>query len=646
MQDDRVGEKGPRDAVIGQDDAGESEVSLEPCRLEIDGKSVEAMAGETILAAARRAGIDIPAMCADPRMKPTGDCELCNVVLDGQASLVKACMTVATEDMTVLTEHPELRALRKGRLNTYLSDHNAYCQPPCTAACPAGIDIAGYIDLILQKDYVGSTALIKEMLPLPGVLGRVCPRPCEDPCRRVQIDGKPVAICALKRFAADKAVDSGLPTQPEPKPATGNCVAVIGAGPAGLSAAYYLALAGHKVTLLEMEKKAGGQLRFGIPPYRLPTHVLDQEINDILSLGVELKTGQAMGRDYQIETLRDQGYDAVYLSIGAMIAKPPGIPGEDAEGVIPAIKFLADVNWNETVDIGNRVIVIGGGFTAADAVRTARRIGASEVTMMYRRTRKEMSAAAHEIHECDVEGIKLDLLTAPVSVKVENGRAVGLTSQRMELGEPDESGRRRPVPIPGSEYFTPADTIIMAIGQDVDVASLNEDDLGLDKRWGTIEVDETTLMTNFPGVFSGGDCVTGAATVVECVGAGRLGALAINGYLDSANYDGIAAAIFQYKPEFFDIGAKAASAAPIADMPVLDSEERSRAFENSQHGGDVDHDEAFKEVEIGFTEEMALQEAGRCLMCRCQAAGVCTLQSLSIEYGAGTKAYLGKDAWK
>lgn len=646
MQDDRVGEKRPCDAGSGQDDAGEPEVSPEPCRLEIDGKSVEAMAGETILTAARRAGIDIPAMCADPRMKPTGDCELCNVALDGQAELVKACMTVAKEGMTVQTESLELRALRKDRLNIYLADHNAYCQPPCTAACPAGIDIAGYIDLILQKDYAGSTALIKQMLPLPGVLGRVCPRPCEDPCRRVQIDGKPVAICALKRFAADKAAETGLPTQPEPKPATGKRVAVVGAGPTGLSAAYYLALAGHKVTLLESEKKAGGVLRFGIPPYRLPNSVLDQEIDDILSLGVELKTNQTMGRDYQLDTLRDQGFDAVYLSIGAMAAKPTNIPGDDAEGVMSAIKFLADVNWNETVDVGNRVIVIGGGFTAVDAVRTARRVGASEVTMMYRRTRKEMSAAAHEIHECDAEGINLELLTAPVSVKVENGRVVGLTSRRMELGDLDDSGRRRPVPIPGSEYFTPADTILMAIGQDVDVASLNEGDLGLDNRWGTIEVDATTMMTNLPGVFSGGDCVTGAATVVEGVGAGRLGAFAINAYLNGADDAGIAAAIFQHTPKFFDIGAKAASAAPMNDMPVLDGDGRLAVFANSQGGGDVDNDEAFKEVEVGFSEEAALQEAGRCLMCLCQAAGVCKLQSLSIEYGAGTTAYLGKDAWK
>ena len=615
-------------------------------RLEIDGKPIEAMAGETILMAARRAGVDIPAMCADPRMKPTGDCELCHIALDGQADHVKACMTVAEQGMVIQTENPELKALRKARLNTYLSDHNAYCQPPCTAACPAGIDIAGYIDLILQKDYTGSTALIKQMLPLPGVLGRVCPRPCEDPCRRVQIDGKPVAICALKRFAADKAAEAGLPTQPEPKPATGKRVAVVGAGPSGLSAAYYLALAGHKVTLLEAQKKAGGMLRFGIPPYRLPNHVLDQEIDDILSLGVELKTNQAMGRDYQIDTLREQGFDAVYLSIGAMAAKPARIPGDDAKGVMSAIKFLADVNWNETVDVGERVIVVGGGFTAADAVRTARRVGASEVTMMYRRTRKEMTAAAHEIHECDIEGVKLELLTAPVSVKIENGRAVGLISQRMELGEPDDSGRRRPVPIPGSEYFTPADTILMAIGQDVDVASLNENKLGLHEKWGTIAVDDATLRTNLPGVFSGGDCVSGAATVVEGVGAGRMGAFAIDAYLRGADDAGIAAAIYRHKPEFFDIGATAKSAADRHEMPVLDGEGRLRAFQSAGHGGDVDNDEAFKEVEVGFTEEEALEEASRCLMCRCQAAGVCTLQKLSIQYGAGTKTYLGREAWK
>lgn len=615
------------------------------CQIVIDGKAVEAREGDTIYAAAKKAGIQIPAMCADPRIKPIGNCEICLVTVEGKDAPVKACLELAVEGMTVLTETDELKERRKARLNDYLSDHNAYCQPPCQAACPAGIDIAGYIDLITKKKYVEATALIKEMLPLPGILGRVCPRPCEDPCRRAQIDGEPVAICALKRFAADKAVDAGLPTQPQPKPSTGKRVAVVGAGPAGLSAAYYLALEGHMVTLLEAEKEPGGTLRFGIPSYRLPNHVLDQEINDILSLGVELKVNQRMGRDYQIETLKEQGFDAVFLSFGAMIGKPAGIPGEDAGGVMPAVKFLARVNWGERVDVGRRVIVIGGGFTAADAARTARREGATEVTMMYRRTKNEMSAAAHEVHECDVEGVKFDFLAAPLNVVVEHGRAVGLMAQRMALGEPDASGRRRPVPVPGSEYFTPADTILMAIGQDVDGASLNESHLSLN-TWGHVAIDEATMTTNLPGVFAGGDCATGAATVVEGVAAGRKGAYAIHAYLNGADHRGIAEVIFRQKARFFDIGASARSTAPMTEMPVLEPEARVAAFRSSGHIGDIDNDGAFAEVELGITEEVALREAGRCLLCRCQAAGSCTLQSLSLAYGAGTKAYRGKEAWK
>jgi formate dehydrogenase alpha subunit len=608
------------------------------CRLTINGKEIEARSGDTILMAARRAGIAIPSMCDDPRLKPTGDCGLCVVEVKGEEGLVKACKARAIDGLEVETETEPLKAERKRVLDKYLSNHNAYCLPPCEYKCPAGIDVAGYIDLIVQKKYVEATALIKEMLPLPGVLGRVCPRPCESVCRRVQVDGTPVAICALKRYAADKALEDGRPTQPVPKPRTGKRVAVVGSGPAGLSAAYYLGLEGHEVTILEALEQGGGTLRYGIPPYRLPHAVLDQEIDDILSLGVTLKTNQRMGRDYQIEQLRRDGFDSVFLGIGAMVGKPAKIEGEDAPGVMPAVDFLLDVNRGKRVPLGDRVIVIGGGFTAADAVRTARRQGAGNVTMMYRRTKKEMSAAAHEIHDCEVEGVKFDFLAAPVKIVVENGRATGLVAQRMKLGEPDSSGRRRPEPVPGSDYFTPADTILLAIGQDVDFAGLNEGSLAPSK-WSTVNIDEQTMLTNLPGVFAGGDCVTGAATVVEAVAAGRQGAFAINAYLNGADERAIAAAIARQKPKFFDIGANPKSNAAMAETPVIEARERLDGFLKPDGSGS--YDAAFAEVEHAFSDETAHQEAERCLQCRCQAAGTCSLQKYSLEYGAGTKMFKG-----
>ena len=609
----------------------------------IDGVAIRAEEGDSILVAASKAGITIPAMCSDPRIKPTGDCGLCVVEIDGNPKPEKACEIKVREAMQIVADSPALTALRRPILNNYLSNHNAYCLPPCSYSCPAGIDIPGYIGLIAQKKYVEATALIKEKLPLPQVIGRVCPRPCESVCRRAQVDEEqPVAICSLKRFAADRARLLGAATQPKPKAPTGKKIAVIGAGPAGLSTAFFLALEGHQVTILEAQEAAGGMLRYGIPPYRLPNQVLDDEINDILALGVELKLNQRLGRDYLLESLTSH-YDAVFIAIGACTGKMARVKNENTPGVMPAVDFLAKANRGQRFDLGQNVVVIGGGFTAADAARTARRMGAPNVTLSYRRSRKEMPASPHEIHDCEVEGVVLDLLSAPIEVKVENGRAVGLICQRMRLGEPDASGRRSPEPVAGSEYLIPADTILQAISQDVDVKSLQINDIKT-TRWGSIEVDEATMKTNLPGIFAGGDASLGAATAVEAIGQGRRAAYAIDAYLRGADDRAIAKVIEIERPKFFDIGTWPKQHAKLATMPVLPKEKRVSVFGKDiapGNTGAITASGAYAEVELGFSEDTAVTEAERCLQCVCQAAGSCDLQKYSLQFGAGTKEYRG-----
>lgn len=620
------------------DDTVLSEASV--C-ITVNGRRLLATKGETILTAAKRHGIGIPTLCSDPRIKPSGKCDLCVIEIAGETGQVRSCETPVRGGMSLVTESPTLKGARSKVLTGFLGNHNAYCLPPCQYACPAGTEVAGYVGLIAQGKYAEATALVKERVPLPGILGRICPHPCEDHCRRAQID-RPVAICSLKRFAADRAAAAGLPTQPDPAPRTNKRVGIIGGGPAGLSAAYYLALDGHAVTIFEASEKAGGMLRYGIPSYRLPKDVVDQEIGDIVSLGVEIRTNMTLGRDYQIQDIRDQGYDAVFVSVGACLSKPASIPGEDAPNVLSVIDFLARVGRGERVEVGKKVIVVGGGFSAADAVRTSRRLGAADVTLMYRRSRAEMPAAAHEIDEAEVEGVKLDFLSAPVEVRIEDGRAVGIVSQRVELGEPDASGRRRPEPIPGSEYFTPADTIVLAIGQDVDLTSLNENISA--SKWKTISVDTATMMTNLEGVFSAGDCVSGAATVVEAVGSARRTAVAISAYLRGEAQRTIAKLLEEQKPAFFDIGASPESDAGRAEMPVLDGDVRRESFGVELRPGCLGAETAegaFVEVEVGLDEATALREAARCMQCKCQAAGSCDLQTYSIAYGAGTIAFTG-----
>ena len=389
----------------------------------------------------------------------------------------------------------------------------------CGEACPAGIDIPRYVRLIGEGRSAESLAVIKQAIPFPGILGRACFAPCEDNCRQAKQE-EPIAIRMLKRFAYDHA------TYEEKKPAkrTGKRVAIIGSGPAGLTAAYYLAKMGHGVTIFEALPQAGGMMRVGIPAYRLPRKILDDEINMVKNLGVEIKTNTKVE---SLDTLFKDGYQAILVATGAHQGIKMGVEGEDHPKVMECIDLLRDVNFGKKVKLGDRVAVIGGGNAAIDAARTALRLGAKDVTIFYRRTRAEMPANASEVEEAIREGVKIEFLAAPTKVFSKNG-AVTLENIRMKLGAPDASGRPRPEPIEGSEFKVDVDAVIAAIGQRPDVPKQFKLEIG---RGNVVVADAETMATSQKGVFSAGDAVTGPASIVEAVRTGKKAAISIDKYL-------------------------------------------------------------------------------------------------------------------
>ena len=488
---------------------------------------------------------------------------------------------------------------------------------PCRLACPAGLNVQGYVQMVKEGKYKEALEIIMEDLPLPGVLGRICPHGCEEACRRCEKD-EPLAIRDLKRLAADRCDPRQIKI--ECLPPRAERVAIVGSGPAGLSAAFHLARKGVRSTIFEALPQAGGMLRVGIPEHRLPRNILDQEIELITNLGVEIKTNTPLGPDLSVVDLFKKGYKAVYLAMGAHKGIELGIPGEKAKGVRQGVDFLRELNLTGKTKVGKRVAIIGGGNVAIDVARSAVRLGAAEVNIIYRRTRAEMPAWEEERVAAEAEGVAITYLSAPQEVLTDDGRIVGLRCIRMELGEPDSSGRRRPIPIPGSEYEIPADQLIPAIGQIPDLSAL-EDVAGVSfSRWGTAEADTITYATGREGVFAGGDLQTGPWIAIGAVAAGREAAESIVRYLDGHDMaEGRKPASNEhpvYRPIPEDEPRK--NREPMSVLPV-----------NERQGN-------FKEVELGYEETAGREEASRCLncgfCCECyQCVAACGPHAVTLE---------------
>ena len=478
---------------------------------------------------------------------------------------------------------------------------------PCIQACPAHVDIPAYLENVRMGQWAKAMDTVRQGCPMPGTIGRVCVRPCESACRRGALDA-PLSVRAVKRFLGDLEMAGDLQTlamDSSPRPEK---VAVVGAGPAGLSCAYYLGKQGIKATVFEAQEGPGGMAAYGIPAYRLPRDVIAHEMQMVTSVGAEIRYNTAIGKDMTLEDLSAQGYKAVFVGAGAPATAKMRCEGEDKayENFMPGVDFLARAARGENPLTGRRVAVIGGGNVAMDCVRTSRRLGFSDINLIYRRTEAEMPADPHEIREAEEEGVTFHFLVAPLRILADaQHRVIGLECMKMVLGEPDTSGRRRPVPVENSQFVMACDAIIPAIGQTCTLDSFLPKEDGVLSRWNTLKVDAITGQSPITHIFGGGDCVTGPGTLIAALAAGKRGALSIAGYLKtgtcpSEDHDMVrilpqAPTLFKSDPAFAYPGC-----AERVEAPVLAPGIRVKNFD---------------EVEKGFTPFQARKEAARCLRC-------------------------------
>ncbi len=536
--------------------------------------------------------------------------ELASELLDRASD--RDTLNVANMVRDLLEVHGETLESHVSTQNCPTGDCTKLAPAPCQMACPSGIDVPTYIALIGQGKDDEAIEVIRKDNPFPWVCGLVCTHPCEFMCVRARID-TPISIKTLKAFAAERAFSSGLYKNPPKEDEKDKKVCIIGAGPAGLTAAYFLALKGYGVTVIDALPMAGGMMMVGIPRYRLPREVIDREVAMIESLGVEFRFNTRFGTDVTFEDLKKEGFDAFFFAIGAHKSFELGIRGEkDFEGVIDAIDLLRRVALGERRMPGKRVAVIGGGNVAIDAARTCIRLGCDEVTIVYRRTRSEMPASEEEVEQAEEEGVEFSFLAIPVEIRGKDGKVTSLECVRAELGPPDASGRRRPVPKEGTEHFYEVDCVIRAIGQRVDYESLSSiKDLQWTHR-NTIAADIATTQTSVEGIFSAGDAVLGPATVVEAIGGGKRAAEAIDRYLLGLPQPKMPPVpVRRGRVQWIEVPASTKMTLKRPEMPLLGVDRRRITFQ---------------QVELGYSENMAREEARRCLRCDiCRRCGECVI---------------------
>ena len=594
----------------------------------------------TILESAERAGIYIPTLCHVRGQNSTNPCGLCVVEVEGNETPVRACETKIEDGMRITTDSERLKELRSQRLAILAETHFGDCKAPCNLTCPGQINVQGYIAHVAKGQYEEALRLVMERNPFPFSVGRVCPRFCETKCRRVLLED-PIAINHLKRFVADWCMANKIDLRIPKESPSGRKVAVIGGGPSGLTGAYFLTRKGHAVTVYEAAPELGGMLRYGFPEFKIPKAVLDYEINTLLKLGIQVKTGQKWGVDYTLQDLKDQAFDAILIAIGNPVDKDLEIPGGSLPGVMGSSEFLKKITTGEKAEYGKHAVVLGGNNVAVEAARALIRSGVEEVTIIDPRPKEEMPAHQRNIDDAESEGVMFMEMASPLKIEEKDG-GLDIELIRLELGEPDKRGKRSPVEIPGSNMYLQVNTVIYSMGKmatkDGFTGGPLEESLELTPA-GNINANPRTFLTNLDNIYAAGDTTSGPRSVIQAVVGGRRAAENIHAQIMDVEREA-------GESRFNFSRGKTLDNVDLQTFAGIISKSRGKMVQREPQSAVRDYDE----VKLGFDEDTARREAERCLSCGCTAYDRCDLKRLCIENdinlnktGMGEKPLYEKD---